>query len=65
MTDEKTELIALRDYFRSRNVNPQDAVVVMTRLIAGIVGTLSLTTEQRENGVGMFRACIDELEMTQ
>jgi hypothetical protein len=65
-TEETTkELIALRDYFRGRDVDPPDAVVVMTGLIVGVVRTFSLTTEQRENGVGALQACIDELNTTQ
>ena len=66
MTHEQMteELIALRDYFQTRGISPTDAVIMMTRLIGGVVGSLSMTREQRSEGVDALSACIEMLETT-
>ena len=63
--EETKELIALREHFSQRGITPPDAVVLMTMMISGVVGTISLTEEQRENGISSLKACAEMLETTQ
>jgi hypothetical protein len=63
--EETQELMALREHFSARGITPPDAVVLMTMMISGVVGTISLTEEQRENGISSLKACAEMLETTQ